>query len=85
MTKSFQAVYQMGVLRPVESLDLQEHQLVHITICEEAPSEPWLDVESLTACAHGADDVVTLEQVRAALTGIPGSLTEDFIAEREER
>lgn len=82
MTKSFQAVYQGGVLRPIESLDLQEQQVVRLTIPEGTPSEPWLDAECLAACADGADDSVTLEQVRAALAVLPSSLAEDFIAER---
>jgi predicted DNA-binding antitoxin AbrB/MazE fold protein len=85
MTKSFQAVYESGVLRPVEPLHLQEQQIVHLTLSEESPLEPWRDAECLAACADGADDSVTLEQVRAALAVIPGSLTEDFFAERQER
>jgi hypothetical protein len=47
--------------------------------------EELLDAECLAACAGEADDGVSLEEVRAALAKIPGSLTEDFIAEREER
>jgi hypothetical protein len=47
--------------------------------------EPWLDTKCLAACASEADDSVTLVEVRAALAKIPGSLTEDFIAEREDR
>jgi predicted DNA-binding antitoxin AbrB/MazE fold protein len=85
MTRTLQAVYQGGVLRPLEPLDLPEQQLVHVTISDEAPPEPWLDSECLAACAAEADDSVTLEEVRAALAKIPGSLTEDFIAEREDR
>lgn len=85
MTKTLQAVYEKGVLRPLEPLDLREQQLVHVTLSEEAPPELWLDAECLAACAGQADDAVSLEEVRAALAKIPGSLTEDFIAEREER
>jgi len=85
MTSNFQAVYEGGVLRPLEPLDLREQQLVNLTMIDEAPEEPWLDTECLAACASGATDSVTLEEVRAALAKIPGSLTEDFIAEREER
>ena len=47
--------------------------------------EDWLDVECLKECAAEADEHVSLEEVRAALTKIPGSLTADFIAERDER
>jgi predicted DNA-binding antitoxin AbrB/MazE fold protein len=85
MTRNLQAIYEKGVLRPLEPLDLREHQLVTVAITDEAPAEPWLDTECLADCAAGVDDNVTLEQVRAALATIPGSLTEDFIAEREDR
>jgi predicted DNA-binding antitoxin AbrB/MazE fold protein len=82
MTKNLQAVYEKGVLRPLEPLDLPERQLVTVTLSDE---EPWLDAERLAACAGEADDAVSLEEVRMALAKIPGSLTEDFIAERDER
>ena len=85
MTKTLQAVYEKAELRPLEPLDLREQQLVHVTVSDEAPPEPWLDAECLAACAGEADDAVSLDEVRAALAKIPGSLTEDFIAEREER
>jgi predicted DNA-binding antitoxin AbrB/MazE fold protein len=85
MTKNLQAVYEKGVLRPLEPLDLREQQLVNVTVSDEAPPEPWLDAECLAACAGEADEAVSLDEVRAALAKIPGSLTDDFIAEREER
>jgi hypothetical protein len=85
MTKNLQAVYEKGVLRPLEPLDLCEQQLVNVTLYDEALPEPWLDVDCLAACDGEANDPVSLEEVRAALAKIPGSLTEDFIAEREER
>jgi predicted DNA-binding antitoxin AbrB/MazE fold protein len=85
MTKTLQAVYQGGVLRPLEPLNLHEQQIVNVTISDEVPAEPWLDTEFLAACAAEADDAVSLEDVRAALAKIPGSLTEDFVAEREDR
>jgi len=85
MTKKLQAVYEKGVLRPLEPVDLREKQLVIITISDEVPVEPWLDTDYLAACVQEGDDDVSLEQVRAALAKIPGSLTDDFIAEREDR
>jgi len=85
MIRNVQAVYKGGVLRPLEPLDLREQQLVNVTITDETPPESWLDTECLAACAGEADDAVTLEEVREALAKIPGSLTEDFIAEREDR
>jgi len=85
MTKNLQAVYENGVLRPLEPLHLREQQLVSVTVTDEAPMEPWLDAEYMAGCAQEADEGVSLEEVRAALAKIPGSLTEDFIAEREDR
>jgi predicted DNA-binding antitoxin AbrB/MazE fold protein len=85
MIMKLQAVYEKGVLRPLEPLDLREQQLVTVTITDEAPTEPWLDTEYLAACAQETDERVSLEEVRAALAKIPGSLTGDFIAEREDR
>jgi predicted DNA-binding antitoxin AbrB/MazE fold protein len=37
MTRNLQAVYERGVLRPLEPLDLREQQLVNVTITDEAP------------------------------------------------
>ena len=82
MARNLQAVYENGVLRPLEPLDLRERQLVHVTVSDEAAVEPWLDAEYAAACGDESDDAVSLEEVRAALAKIPGSMTEDFIAER---
>jgi predicted DNA-binding antitoxin AbrB/MazE fold protein len=85
MTRSLQAIYENGVLRPLQPLDLREQQLVTVAITDEAPTEPWLDTEYLADCAPETDEGPCLEEVRAALAKIPGSLTADFIAEREDR
>ncbi len=45
--------------------------------------EDWLDTEYLRYAASEADETISLEEVRKILSKIPGSLTEDFIAERE--
>jgi predicted DNA-binding antitoxin AbrB/MazE fold protein len=37
MTRNLQAVYEKGVLRPLEPLDLREQQVVNVTITDEAP------------------------------------------------
>jgi predicted DNA-binding antitoxin AbrB/MazE fold protein len=88
MSKSVQAVYENGVLRPLESLALKEHQRVTV-ILSELPTEPgeedWLDLECVRLCAADADESISVETVRHALSKIPGSLTADFIAERAER
>jgi predicted DNA-binding antitoxin AbrB/MazE fold protein len=84
MTRSLQAVYEKGVLRPLEPLHLREQQVVTVSIAGEEFPEPWLDTECLAACAREADDSVSLEEVRAALAKMPGSVTHDFRAERDD-
>ena len=84
MTRSLQAVYEKGVLRPLEPLPLQEHQQVTVTVYEQEEGE-WLDATFLRYLETQADESVTLEQVRSALAKIPGSMVEDFRRERDER
>jgi predicted DNA-binding antitoxin AbrB/MazE fold protein len=87
MRKTLQAIYENGVLRPLEPLGLQENQQVAIVVSElpiARSEEEWLDVDYLQHAAREADDRVSLEEVREALAKIPGSLTADFVAERDE-
>ncbi len=84
MTKTLQAVYENGVLRPLEPLPLEEHQRVTVTVSD--PAEQWLDHEYMERLRQ---DVATmgpaprLEDVRHALSKIPGKLSDDIRAERE--
>lgn len=84
MTRSLQAVYEKGVLRPLEPLSLKEHQQVTVTVTEQEDGD-WLDAAFLRYLETQADDSVTLAQVRAALAKIPGSMVEDFRRERDDR
>ena len=81
MRKSLEVVYEHGVFRPLEPVELPENQRVRVTIEDE---EDWLDTTYMERCAHEIDDRVNLEAVRQVLAKIPGSLTTDFIAERAE-
>jgi predicted DNA-binding antitoxin AbrB/MazE fold protein len=81
MSKSLEVIYENGVFRPLEPVDLPEHWRVRVTIEDE---EDWLDTEYMQRCVSEADERVNLEAVRKALAKIPGSLTADFIAERSE-
>ena len=89
MQKSIGAVYENGLLRPLEPLHLAERQVVSLTIDESAVAladdYDLLDQELLTSLAVDELPEVSLEQVRAALAKIPGSMTAAFAAEREER
>jgi predicted DNA-binding antitoxin AbrB/MazE fold protein len=83
MTRRLQAIYERGVLRPLEPLLLPEHQRVTVTVTDRE-DEDGSDVKFLRYLEDQADDSVTLEAVRAALSKIPGSLVDDFRQERDE-
>jgi predicted DNA-binding antitoxin AbrB/MazE fold protein len=88
MSQRLEAVYEKGVFRPLQPVNLRENQRITLTLGDGGNGSPegeWLDVEYLRACAPEADDSISLEAVRQALAKIPGSLTADFLAEREER
>ncbi len=87
MQKTF-AVYENGVLRPLDPLRLTERQHVSLTIDEAAVAltdDDLLDQELLNSLEGEDLPEVSLEEVRAALAKIPGSMTAAFAAEREER
>jgi predicted DNA-binding antitoxin AbrB/MazE fold protein len=86
MTTTVQAIFEKGVLRPLTPLHLREAEQVTLTLAQrENGIADWEDEECYQACKKDADDSVTLEQVQQALSKIPGSLTADFVAERDER
>ncbi len=84
MTRNLQAVYEQGVLRPLEPLALKEHQQVTVIVSDQEEGS-WVDASFLRYLETQADESVTLEQVRSALAKIPGSMVEDFRRERDER
>ncbi len=84
MTRNVPAIFENGVLRPLEPVNLAENERVTLSIGKSSGDE-LLDTEFLAACANEADPSISLEAVRAALAKIPGSMTADFIAERDER
>ena len=86
MTKTLQAVYENGVLRPLEPLPLKEHQRVTVTVSD--PAERWLDreyMEKVKKDAAALGPAPRLEEIRRVLSKIPGKLSDDIRAERESR
>jgi predicted DNA-binding antitoxin AbrB/MazE fold protein len=82
MSKTFAAVYENGVLRPLGAVDLPEHTQVTV-ILRPDPSD-WLDHETMAEIDAATDEVApTLEEVRAMLAHIPGSFADDIRAERD--
>ena len=86
MDKSLQAVYRDGVLQLLESLPLEESQQVTVTISD--PSNAGQDLAGYFTpeeWAEAVHDGISLDEVRRALSTIPGSLSEALIALRQER
>jgi predicted DNA-binding antitoxin AbrB/MazE fold protein len=87
MSRKLDVIYEHGVFRPLESIDLPEHQRMIIKIPEASlvPDEEVLfDTEYERWAATQVKEDVRLEAVRQVLSKIPGSLTADFMAERTE-
>jgi predicted DNA-binding antitoxin AbrB/MazE fold protein len=85
MGKQIHAIYEHGVLRPLEPVDLEEHQCYRIEIVRPAGDEPALDEEFIDSCAPENGRDVSIEEVRQALSSIPGALSDDIRAERDRR
>jgi predicted DNA-binding antitoxin AbrB/MazE fold protein len=85
MEKTVQAVYEDGVLRPLEPIFLEERQEVTVTISDAtSPGRNPLLI-SPEEWAEAALHDVSLDEVRRALSTIRGSLAEAVIEERRDR
>lgn len=83
--QSVEAVYEHGVLRPLEPLTLAESQRVKLTISDPISgcSQPDRGLVERARAEIAAQGVVpTIEEVRLALASIPGSLAESVISDR---
>lgn len=88
MTIRVEAVYENGLLRPLEPLALSEHQRVVLTLSDpRSPrlqrDEAYLAVVREQVAKEGSPP--GLDEVRRRLAKIPGSMTAEFNAEREDR
>jgi len=83
---TLEAVYENGVLRPLESLALPNLQHVLVTIASASATADdvagYFEPDEWEAAKH---DDVGLQEVRRAFSSIPGSLADAGIASREER
>ena len=88
MVQYVEAVYENGVLRPLEPLDLLDAQRVRIMVTTPEFARSGRDMkllERVRAEVAGMTGIPSLEEVQRMLSAIPGSLTDDFVAEREDR
>ena len=86
MEMTVQAVYEGGVLRPLQPVPFKDRQEVTVTISDEAdiPRDHPLLVSPEEWASAAADDI-GLDEVRRALSTIRGSLSEAIIEERQDR
>jgi predicted DNA-binding antitoxin AbrB/MazE fold protein len=85
MHREIEAIYEDGVLRPLEKLSLRPKQRVFLRIDEAPGAAADLEDKSFESyCRAEGDPNITLEEVRQALAAIPGSLSEACSAERDE-
>ena len=80
------AVYENGVLRPLQPLDLKEHEYVLVSIVKDAARDrSSLAVEYIENIKRELKDtqpVPGIEEVRRRLAKIPGTMAAEIIAER---
>jgi predicted DNA-binding antitoxin AbrB/MazE fold protein len=84
MMRQLEAVYENGVLRPLEPLDFAEQQRVRITVSDQQPGPRIDDDVVQRACAEiaAAGQIPSIEEVRAIMAKIPGSMSDDIIRDR---
>lgn len=89
MTKLVEAVYESGLLRPLQPLALREHQQVTVIITESQPSvvRSHLDIEyrdALKKEVADMDRIITIEEVHKITSRDSASWADAILAEREE-
>ncbi|MEO8097612.1 MAG: antitoxin family protein [Acidobacteriota bacterium] len=82
------AVYENGVLRPLQPLDLREHEQVVVSVAKTTPERSKLAVEyieKIRSELRDAESAPGLDEVRKRLAKITGSMAAEMIAERGDR
>ena len=89
MSQQVEAVYENGVLRPLQPLHLKESARVQVSVSE--PEADALDelidyrlLDYARARTNSLTEVPALDEVRAKLSQVEGSMAELIIAERGE-
>lgn len=82
------AVYENGVLRPLQPLDLREGEHVLVSVVKTADSgRSSLAVEYIERIRHDQQDAEPVpghEELRRRLAKIPGSMAAEIVADRGE-
>lgn len=84
-----EAVYENGVLRPLQPLELREHEHVIVSVeATRATAPPVLAseyIERIKGEVQDEDPAPGWEEVRRRLAKITGSMAAEIIAERGDR
>jgi predicted DNA-binding antitoxin AbrB/MazE fold protein len=85
MQQKVEAVFEHGVFRPLEPVSLKDAQQVVLTISDLESGRSRRDLEVVErahreVAAYG--EVPSIEEVRSALSLIPGRLSEVVVSER---
>ena len=83
MKQTVTAIYENGLLRPLQPLNLPDQERVSVTV-NSAAGEQWADEDALEWASQQGDATISLEDVRRRLGKLSGSLSELVIAERGE-
>jgi len=89
MVQQIEAVYENGILRPLQPLHLRESDkvMVSVSLVAGGPLSAMVDhqfVAYARAEVAAMKDIPTLEEVQRQLSSIQGSMSEAIIAERGE-
>jgi predicted DNA-binding antitoxin AbrB/MazE fold protein len=82
------AVYENGVLRPLQPLDLTEHEQVVVSVVKVTSGRSSLAVEYIERIKREQRDAEPApghEELRRRLAKIPGSMAAEIVADRGER
>ena len=91
MQTNIEAIYENGVFCPATPLDLTEGTRVNLLVSttesgdEGKDLEDLLDHEYISFCKTRVPSAPSLEEVREALRGVKGCLSDTISAERDER
>ena len=86
MLQHVEAVYESGVLRPLSPIKLEDKQRVSVTI--DDVGDAGLDlalIERARREVAAMKEVPSIEEVRALLSSISGSMSDAVMVERGER
>jgi predicted DNA-binding antitoxin AbrB/MazE fold protein len=86
ISTQFDAVYENGVLRPLNPVDLPEHERLSVTVSRRTdPLADILDWDAHELAATEGDENISLEDVQLALSKISESMADVVSTERDER